>query len=166
MHSVSGKTIAGHLTNNKLKEVAAWQWSDSAMRDRLENGEEIEMCDRCIKIEYPNREDIKVTTSDIEFSGSLKIDLGGVCCEITEVGAPHSEDSVLIYVPEEKVVFVSDADCGDHYNNHGNYDKYKLEKYIEFIRKLHFNTCVLGHDEPESKEKALNNLEGELSNIK
>ena len=166
MHAVSGKTIAGHLTNRKLKEVAEWQWSDSAMKDRLESGEEIEMCDRCIKIEYPNREDIKVTTSDIEFSGSLKIDLGGISCEITEVDAPHSEDSVLVYVPEEKIVFVGDADCGDHYNNHGNYDKYKLEKYIDFIKELQFNTCVLGHDEPESREEVLNYLESEQLNIK
>lgn len=166
MHAVSGKTISGQLTNKKLKEVATWQWSDNDMKDRLKTGKEIEICDRCIKLEYPNRANIKVITSDIELSGSLKIDLGGICCEITEVNAPHSEDSVLIYVPKEKIIFVGDADCEDYYNNEGKYDKYKLEKYLELIREFDFNTYVLGHDKPEIKEEVLNYLNSELKKIK
>lgn len=166
MHAVLGKTISGQLTNKKLKEVETWQWSDSNMKERLETGKDIEMCDRCIKLEYPNRKNIKVITSDIEFSGSLKINLGGIYCEITEVKAPHSEDSVLIYVPEERTIFVGDADCEDHYNNHGKYDKNKLEKYIESIREFNFNTYVLGHGKPEGREEVFNYLESELKKIK
>lgn len=166
MHAVSGKTISGKLTNAKLKEVSAWKWSDEDMKERLGTGEDIEFCDRCIKLEYSDREAIKVVTSDIEFSGRLKIDLGGIHCEIMEINAPHSEDSVLIYVPEERVIFVGDADCGDYYNNGGKYDKDKLEIYIELTKGIDFNTCVLGHDKPESREEVLKYLEGELQNIK
>jgi glyoxylase-like metal-dependent hydrolase (beta-lactamase superfamily II) len=166
MHAVTGKTISGKLTNEKLNEVAAWKWSDEDMKERLETGIDIEFCDRCIKLEYPDREAIKVVTSYIEFSGKLRIDLGGFHCEIMEINAPHSEDSVLIYVPEEKAIFVGDADCGDYYNNAGKYDKDKLENYIELIRGIDFNTCVLGHDKPENREEVLKYLEGELQNIK
>ncbi len=83
-----------------------------------------------------------------------------------EVEAPHSEDSVLIYVPEEETIFVGDADCEDHYNNHGKYDKNKLEKYIELIRRFDFTTYVLGHDKPESREEVINYLRSELKKIK
>ncbi|WMM24773.1 MBL fold metallo-hydrolase [Tissierella sp. MB52-C2] len=166
MHAVSGKTISGHLTNEKLKEVATWGWSDDNMKDRLEKGKDIEMCDRCIKIEYSNRGDITVITSDIEFSGTLKIDLGGICCEIIEVNAPHSVDSVLIYIPEEKTIFIGDADCEDHYDNDGKYDKYKLKNYIELIKGFDFNIYMIGHGEPESKESILSYLESEFKNIK
>jgi glyoxylase-like metal-dependent hydrolase (beta-lactamase superfamily II) len=161
MHSVWGKTISGRLTNKKLKEVSTWQWSDRDMKERLETGKTSELSDRCIKLEYPNRENIKVITSDIEFSGSLKINLGGIYCDIMEVKAPHSEDSVLIYVPEEETIFVGDADCEDH----GKYDKNKLEEYIELIKRFDFNTCVLGHDKPESREEVLNYLESELDKL-
>lgn len=166
MHAVSGKTISAHLTNEKLKEVATWQWTDGDMQHRLETGEDIEFCDRCIRLEYPDRTDIKVTTSDIQFSGSLKLDLGGIKCEVMEVIAPHSEDSVLIYVPEEKIIFVGDADCGDYYTNNGNYDKSKLEKYIEVIKGFDFNTYVIGHDELENRENAIRYLEIELKELK
>ncbi|MDP4090324.1 MAG: MBL fold metallo-hydrolase [Bacillota bacterium] len=166
MHAVSGKTVSGRRTNEKLKEVAAWQWTDEATKARLDTGKDIELCDRCIKLEYPDRNDIKVITSDIEFSGTLKLDLGGIYCEITEVRAPHSEDSVLIFVPDERTVFVGDADCEDHYNNHGRYDKAELERYIELIKDYNFNTYVIGHDKPESREEVLDYLDGELEKIK
>lgn len=166
MHSVVGKTIAGQLTNNKLKDVVTWQWSDDDMKNRLETGKDIEMCDKCIKLEYSNRQEIKVTSADIEFSGSLKINLGGIYCELTEIEAPHSEDSVLIYVPEEKAVFIGDADCEDHYNNNGHYDKNKLESFIALIKEIDFNTYVLGHDEPQTKEEAISYLMDELKKLR
>jgi glyoxylase-like metal-dependent hydrolase (beta-lactamase superfamily II) len=165
MHAVTGRTISGRLTNAKLKEVSAWKWSDQDMKERLEAGKSSKLSDRCIKLEYENRENIKVVTSEIEFKGSLKIDLGGIYCEIMEVIAPHTEDAVLIYVPEERTIFVGDADCGDFNNNDGKYDKDKLESYIELIRGIDFNTCVLGHDKPESREEVLKYLEGELKII-
>lgn len=166
MHSVEGKTIAGKLTNDKLKEVATWQWSDEDMKNRLEAGEDIEMCDRCIKVEYSNRQEIKVIPADIEFSGSLKIDLGGIHCELIQAEAPHSEDSVLIYVPEERTLFVGDANCEDFYNNNGNYDKDKLESFIALMRKIHFDTYVWGHDEPQTKDEAITYLVDQLETLK
>lgn len=166
MHSVVEKTIAGQLTNNKLKEVATWQWSDADMKNRLETGKDIEMCDRCIKVEYPNRQEIKVTSADIEFNGNLKINLGGIYCELTEIQAPHSEDSVLVYVPQEKTVFVGDADCEDYYDNNGRYDKHKLESFISLIKERDFNTYVLGHDEPQTKDEAITYLINELKKLK
>lgn len=166
MHSVVGKTIAGQLTNNKLKEVATWKWSDVDMKNRLETGKDIEMCDRCIKVEYPNRQEIKVTSADIEFNGNLKINLGGIYCELTEIKAPHSEDSVLVYIPQEKTVFIGDADCEDHYNNNGSYDKDKLESFVSLIKERDFNTYVVGHDEPETKDEAITYLINELKKLK
>jgi len=101
-----------------------------------------------------------------EFSGSLKFDLGRIYCEITEIEAPHSEDSVLIYVPEEKVVFIGDADCEDHYDNKGHYDKDKLESFISLIKEIDFNTYILGHDEPEMKEEVILYLMDELKKLR
>ncbi|GKX66519.1 MBL fold metallo-hydrolase [Inconstantimicrobium mannanitabidum] len=166
MHAVLGKTIAGKPTNNKLKEVMTWKWSDEDMQNRLNTGEDIEMCDRCIKVEYPDREEIKVTTADIELNGSLKIDLGGVSCVITEFVAPHSEDSVLVYVPEEKTVFVGDAGCEDFYYNNGKYDKDKLEAFIESLKEIDFDTYVWGHDVPEAKESVISYFVEALEELK
>ncbi|WP_353094684.1 hypothetical protein [Tissierella praeacuta] len=75
-------------------------------------------------------------------------------------------DSVLIYIPEEKTIFVGDADCEDYYDNGGKYNKYKLKNYIELIKGFDFHIYMIGHGEPENKESILNYLENELKNIK
>ncbi len=165
MHAADGKTIAGHLTNEKLKEVMQWKWSDEDMERRLKTGEDIEMCDRCIKVEYENRQDIKVVPADMELTGQLNIDLGGIHCIIKEVEATHSNDSVFVYIPEEKVLFVGDADCEDFYNNNGKYDEKKLKNLINLLEGIDFNTYVLGHDEPKTKEEELTYLKEKLEEI-
>lgn len=162
MHSISGKAVAGHLTNRKLAEVQKWKWTDKAMEKRLQSGEDIEMCDRCIRLEYPDRNKIKVTKATIEFTGVINIDLGSVHCEIREFSAPHSDDSVLIHVPEERVVFIGDAEGGDYYNNRGKCDKSRLKEMINLLEKIDAYIYVWGHDIPQRKVEAIKYLRNEL----
>jgi glyoxylase-like metal-dependent hydrolase (beta-lactamase superfamily II) len=121
------------------------------MESRLQSGEDIEMCDTCIKLEYPDRTRIEVVTAEIEFTGAISIDLGGAHCEIREFIAPHSGDSVLIHVPEERVVFIGDADSGDYYQNNGEYDKARLKEMIRVLEELDVDLFALGHGAPQSK---------------
>ena len=162
MHSVSGKTVASHLTNGKLSEVQKWEWTDEAMERRLQSGEDIEICDRCIRMEYPDRNKIKVIRAPIEFAGVISIDLGGVHCEIRVFNATHSSDSVLIHVPEERVVFIGDADSEDYYQNKGEYDKARLKEMIKVLEKIDFDIFVLGHDVPQTKLQVISYLKDEL----
>jgi glyoxylase-like metal-dependent hydrolase (beta-lactamase superfamily II) len=162
MHVVSGKTVAGHLTNRKLIEVQKWEWTDEAMEKRLQSGEDIEICDKCIKLEYPDRDKIKVIGSEIEFTGGINIDLGGVHCEIREFNDPHSGDAVLVNVPEEKVLFLGDVDCGDYYHNEGKYNKVKLKEMISELEKIDADIFVVGHDVPRSKLNVIGYLKDEL----
>jgi|WetSurMetagenome_2_1015567.scaffolds.fasta_scaffold143148_2 glyoxylase-like metal-dependent hydrolase (beta-lactamase superfamily II) len=163
MHAVSGKTIAGHLTNDKLGEVQKWEWTDEAMEKRLRSGEDIEFCNRSIKLEYPNRNKIKPVRAEIEFTGEINIDLGSIHCSIKEFIAPHSADSVLVETPEEKTVFIGDADGGDYYENQGNTDTIKLTEMIHMMGKLEVDICIPGHDAPQSKQQFISYLKDELA---
>lgn len=165
MNAISGKSIACDYTNKKLLEMTKWDWSDEDMENRLKSGIEIEFCDKHIKLEYEDRNDIKVVTSDVIFDKNLIIDLGGVHCVLMQVIAPHSPDSVLVYIPEEKVLFVGDADCGDLYHKDGKYDKEKLESFINTIQNIDFDKYVIGHDNFETKKIALKYLQDELNKI-
>lgn len=164
MHSVSGRTVTGHLTNEKLNEVLKWEWTDTVMARRLQCGDDIEFCDRCIKLEYPDRNKIKVVRADIEFNNAMTIDLGGVHCEIKEFSAPHSNDSVLVYIPEEKAVFIGDGDCGDYYHNNGKCDKTRLKEMMHVLDNIDADIFILGHDVPRSKVEVMSSLKGELDN--
>ncbi|MFC1946940.1 MBL fold metallo-hydrolase [Chloroflexota bacterium] len=162
MHAVSGKTVAGYLTNEKLAEVQQWEWTDGAMEKRLQSGEDIEMCDQCIRLEYPDRSKIRVVTAKIGFTGSMTIELGGIHCEIREFISTHSNDSVLVHVPNERIVFIGDADSGDYYHNNGEYDKEKLEEMIKVLEEIDVDTIMPGHDGPQPKAAVINFLNNEL----
>jgi glyoxylase-like metal-dependent hydrolase (beta-lactamase superfamily II) len=165
MCAIKGKVIASTLTNQQLKKMMGWEWSDETMQLRLQTGEDIEFCDRCIRLEYPDRNDIKIRLADIEFDNNIVLDLGGVHCELRKIIGTHSEDSVSVYIPEEKIMFIGDADCEDHYNNNGNYDKTKLEELIEYLEKTDFVLYIPGHDEPQRKDEVLEYLKNELAKI-
>ncbi|MFC3749525.1 MBL fold metallo-hydrolase [Paenibacillus sp. GCM10012306] len=152
MHAVEGVTIAHEKTNAKLAEIAKWEWTDSEMKQRLAEGVEIEFADTCIRTEYPVLSEIRVVTSDISFSGYMEIDLGGIVAELHHVASPHSDDSVCIFVPQERVLFIGDAVGLDYYNNL-YLDKDKLRSLITAIEGFDFDTCVVGHAEPVSKQK-------------
>jgi glyoxylase-like metal-dependent hydrolase (beta-lactamase superfamily II) len=163
MHAVTGKTIAGRMTNRKLAEVQKWLWTDEAMARRLQTGEDIEFCDSCIKMEYTDRQKIKVVPAAVEFVSGMRVDLGGVRAEIREFDSTHTSDSVQVHVPEEGVLFLGDADCADFYEENGVYNRAKLLGMINYLEKINAAIFVLGHDAPQSKREVISYLKGELA---
>ncbi len=163
MHAVHGKTITGHKTHQKLKEVMRWEWSDEAMKRRLDSGKEIAMCDRDIRAEYPDRSKIKVTAADIVFQGKMTLDLGNIRCVLTEISAPHSRDSVIVYIPGEKMLAAGDADCEDYYDNGGKYDPVLLKNMMDVLWGYDFETYLLGHDAPQNRKDVLDYLKSEYA---
>ncbi|MCM3038927.1 MBL fold metallo-hydrolase [Paenibacillus motobuensis] len=152
---MKGTTIAHQKTNDTLAEITKWEWTDSEMKKRLETGVEIEFADTCIRNEYSTLSEIQVITSDISFNGSMEIDLGDITAELHHIPSPHSDDSVCIFVPQEKVLFIGDAVGVDYYNN-CYLDKDKLRSLITAIEGFDFDTCVVGHAEPISRESIVN----------
>ncbi|BBF41570.1 Zn-dependent hydrolase [Lachnospiraceae bacterium KM106-2] len=158
---VHGKTIANQLTKNKLIEVSQWNWTKKAMEDREKSGEDIAFCNECICKEYPMLSDIKVQTVDQGIIEPMELDLGGVHLQLFPRDSTHSRDALFIYAPEEKALFVGDGDCGDHYENNGEFDPNRLDSLLKFVEKIDFKYYFLGHDVPDTKEGAIKYL-GEI----
>lgn len=164
MNAVIGKTIACEITNERLKVMSKWQWTEEAMSKRLLTGEDIEFADTNIHKEYKVLQDIKVIPADIVFKKDLEINLGGLVVILKNVIAPHSEDSVIVYVPEEKVVFIGDAYSIDFYNNY-KYDSVKLQSFVNMLESLEFDTCFLGHSLPLKKTEIVECLKSQYKKI-
>jgi glyoxylase-like metal-dependent hydrolase (beta-lactamase superfamily II) len=165
MCALSSRTIAGKLTQGKLRQISGWIWTEEAMAERLRTGEDIEFCDACVRLEYPDKSRIKVVTADLIFDRTVVLDLGGVHPHLMTITAPHSRDSVMVYVPEEKVLFIGDAEWEDSYENQGKYDKDKLKSLIETLEPLEYERIILGHGEPEDKYANLAYLKEEFSRL-
>ena len=111
--------------------------------------------------EYDGIDEVTIVPAQLEFEDILRLDLGELTAEIFHTVAPHSEDSVCIYIPEEKVLFLGDCICPDYFNG-GYLDKEKLGVLIQVIEKTDCRYCILSHDEPLSKEELLEYLYGEM----
>lgn len=148
MHAVNGITLANKRTNEHLLEC---------MKKIEENGpdEFINMYDS-IRKEYEGGREVIVVPADIVFEGDMTIDLGGCTVKLLQTKAPHTDDSTLVYVCEDKTLFVGDATCAQFPN--GAKDKALANELADKIRSIGAVTCVEGHWQPVEVEDTLGDL--------
>lgn len=145
-------TVAHAATKRMVSEMAQLDWSDEALDRRVEQGVEIEFCRDMIKAELPNRAQLTLCPPQIAFTQQIEIDLGGVTCQIAHVGGDHSADSTIVYIPEDKLLFLSDCLYQDLYHGEPSYSTQKLLPLITQLRTYAVDFYLWGHDaEPYSQ---------------
>ncbi len=156
-------SLASQATNDELKKMTTWEWTDAAMQKRLESGEDIAFCDEHIRLEYPDRSAIDVRTAHIVFKDRLSLDLGDISCHLIKLANSHSSDSIVALIPEEKVIFLGDI-CGEdlHHGQPRHYP-HKLKKLITSLKVLEYDTAIHGHEDAQSKDALMEYLESELN---
>ena len=147
MHHIHGLSIAYYKTNEFLNNERA-KLSDQAYIQFLKRDDE------CFGREYEDNKSIIVVPSDIQFEKELTLNLGGMTARIFHAESPHSEDTVLIHIPEEKVLFLGYSTSEDFFNG-GYMDKNKLKALINVIEGIDCRYCILSHTDPLTKSDLL-----------
>ena len=148
MHAVNGITMANKATNGHLLEF---------MRKIEMNGPEVFLnMNDSIRKEYEGGKEVIVVPADIVFEGGMTIDFGGCTVRLLQTEAPHTDDSTLVYVCEDKVLFIGDAVCPEYPN--GTKDGKRAEELAGNIRSTGAVTCVEGHWQPVETEDTLTDL--------
>lgn len=154
MHAINGISIAHDKTNEFLRNQQELA-KDTHYIENLKN-EDIHF-----RKEYCGQDQLHIVLADLSFSDAITLDLGGLTAQIFHTESPHSEDTVCIYVPEEKVLFLGDSTSEDFFHD-GYMDQEKLRSLIQMIRFTDCEYCVLSHCEPLDKESLLCYLESIL----
>lgn len=136
-------SIAGKETNDMLKTLSSYSWDDSSIKERVKNREEIAFCHEMMKREYGDTKIINVASATIEFEKELIIDLGGVTAHLIHIGGPHSRDSVVLYIEEDRVLFLGDSHGKDLYTFPWDFDINEEEKFMENIETIPFDLIEL-----------------------
>lgn len=148
-------TLAQRGTNEKLVKMAGYAWDDESLDERVRNGQEIAFCRDNIKIELPDRAGLEIATADIIFNDRLEVDLGNLTCRIENVGGDHSADSSVIYIPEEKVLFLGDCLNLDLYQPVWTFTTAKLYPLIDKILSYDAVYYVDSHHPPVTRDELL-----------
>ena len=148
MHAVNGLTLANDRTNGYLAE-----WKDKIEK----NGpEEFLAIHESIRREYGTDTEVIVKKADMVFSGEIVLDLGGCIVKVITADAPHTDDSALVYVKDDKTLFLGDSTCDDFFTGIKRPDL--CRKLADTIRGINPEICMEGHWVPTDPEDTLADL--------
>lgn len=144
----------GH--KNCYKEIENLQklaWDDESLKVHVAKGVISKLGMDAVIAEIPNREDLILDNLDITFDDSIEIDLGNKTCVIKHIGGCHTTDSTVVYVPDDKIMFLGDCIYGRKYEGVYGYDMSELCKMIDAIDSFDVNKYIVSHeDEPYTPE--------------
>ena len=148
MHAVNGLTIA----NEKTKEYIA----DFKQKIENEGTDVFFALDESIREEYKDGKEVIVTMPDMVFSGEMKLDLGNCAVRIFQAEAPHTDDSTLIEVIDDKVLILGDCTGGTFPD--WTVDHTLAEKLAKTIEEINPEICLPGHWSPLTKKIIVDDL--------
>jgi glyoxylase-like metal-dependent hydrolase (beta-lactamase superfamily II) len=139
-------TIANQSTSDYMKTYGMLKYDDISLEGAKQNKIFNDYSIKSIKEEIEYRDFFKPMNSKLNFSGELKIDLGGLTCILRKIVSPHTDDSTIVYVPEEKMLFL--GDCCYGYTSHGfnYYDKNLTLQMIDTIEQYDVEYYLCSHE--------------------
>jgi glyoxylase-like metal-dependent hydrolase (beta-lactamase superfamily II) len=107
--AVDTPVIAHRLSAEALTRQAAFDWSDEALDARVAAGTELDFCRDMMKLEMPDRSRLRIVLPSVVVDEHHAVELGGATAVIDHVGGDHAPDSLAVYVPEDRVIFLGDC---------------------------------------------------------
>ncbi|MCM3639129.1 MBL fold metallo-hydrolase [Sporosarcina luteola] len=154
MREIAVPSISCKETYGNIKEMQSLSWEDEDLDQRVEEGTEIPFCADAIKEEFGTERDIQVQLPTIVFENRMTVHVGGVTCEIEHIGGDHSSDSCIVFIPEEKALFLGDCLYANLYAEKWNYTVGKILKLVQQLEKYDADSYFLSHHPaPLTKEE-------------
>ena len=151
MHAIHGISIANEATTRHLEEFSA--------RVRADGGREFLSLDPSIRKEYANNRPVVITAPDVVFEKRLDLDPGNIKAVLLRSISPHTDDTTLVYIPEQKFLFLGDCISGVFPT--WERDPEKTRGLIRTLEEIDFRYCLGGHWKILEKQELLDALETE-----
>jgi glyoxylase-like metal-dependent hydrolase (beta-lactamase superfamily II) len=136
--------VAHELTAGYLGQLAATDWSDEALDRRVASGENSEQHAEHVKTELPSPREVRIALADLIFREGLDFDLGGVRVAVRHVGGDHADDSTVMHVKPDALLFLGDC---LYEAPSGGYTAERLQPLVDAVRGFDAALFVEGHSE-------------------
>ncbi|MDE0582261.1 MBL fold metallo-hydrolase [Planococcus sp. A6] len=152
-------SIANYKTKEYLKTYQEITYDDEALELAKHKGILNDFFVTSIKNEIEDRNNFQPLTTELSFDGEMTIDLGGITCELRHITSPHTDDSTIIYIPEEKTMFLGDSLYGKRSDGFNSFDdeiifpmmdlikEYEVEHFISSYEPAFGNNDFVSFDE-------------------
>ncbi|MGE6489120.1 MBL fold metallo-hydrolase [Paenisporosarcina sp. NPDC076898] len=146
MNEFGATVIVNRESNELINEWTSYSYDDSSLQKYVNNNQMSAMCMKIIQDDMPNRDSFKLHSPDIIFENTLTIDLGNKVCILEKIKSTHTDDSTIIYIPDEKVIFLGDCAYGTTTDSLFHFKQSLLLPMIEDIQKFDAEMFLLGHE--------------------
>ena len=146
MNEFDATIIVNSQTNELLKTWQSYTFDDSSLQTYARTKLMSAKCIEIIQEEIPNRDSFKLNSPQIIFEKTLTLDLGNKICVLEKINSTHSDDATIIYIPDEKVLFLGDCVYGTTTNSLFQYKQSLLLPMIEDIQKYNAEAFLIGHE--------------------
>ncbi len=150
MWATNGKCISNEATMKHLMEFKKW-YSEHGTESFLS-------LDECIRKEYSDLKNnpVIITVPDILFNDEMLLDVGNCPIRLLQTESPHTDDSTLILIEKEKVLFIGDAAGGVFPT--WEKDPVLCNKLADTLSELDFEICLESHHFPQTKQEIIDDL--------
>lgn len=103
--------IASEATAAGVAVQAGYAWDEASLRRRVDEGLELAFSLPHLLAEHSEAERValEIVVPQVTFAERHAVDLGDVAVELVRVGGDHADDSVVAWVPDDRVLFLGDA---------------------------------------------------------
>ncbi len=90
---------------------AAYPWDEVSIRARVADGRELAFSLPHLLAEYTEAERtaLRIVAPQVTFEDGYSVNLGDTTVDLHHVGCDHADDSVVVWVPDDRVLFLGDA---------------------------------------------------------
>lgn len=138
--------IVNHLTDQVLHKWRNVSFHDDDLHKLVDAMMVSEKHLQIIADEIPRRESFNLKCPDLVFQESLKIDLGNKVCMLETITSTHTDDSTIVYVSDDNVLFLGDSAYGKTTRSLFHYKQDHLIPMIKEIQKYDAEYFLLGHE--------------------
>jgi glyoxylase-like metal-dependent hydrolase (beta-lactamase superfamily II) len=149
---LTAHVIAQERTAAYLEQLAATDWSDEALDRRVTSGEASPQHAENVKAELPSPRDVRISPAEIVFRDGLDLRLGGVRVQVRHVGGDHADDSTVVFVEPDGLLFLGDC---LYEAPSGCYTSERVGPLVDTVRGFGAQLFVEGHGEAMLSAAAL-----------
>ncbi|MFD1173977.1 MBL fold metallo-hydrolase [Oceanobacillus picturae] len=146
MNEFDATVIVNSKTNELIKEWQGFSYDDRSLQKYVTANQMNPICMEILQTDMPNRKSFKLKSPNVIFENTLTIDLGNKVCILERIKSTHTDDATIIYIPDEKVVFLGDCAYGTTTNSLFHYKQSLLSPMIKDIQKYDAEMFLLGHE--------------------
>jgi glyoxylase-like metal-dependent hydrolase (beta-lactamase superfamily II) len=140
--ALGAHVVAHERTAAYLDQLAATDWGDEALDRRVASGESSPTHAKNVKAELPAPRDVRIAPAEIVFRDWLDLELGGVRVQVRHVAGDHADDSTVMYVEPDGLLFLGDS---LYESPSGGYTAERLGPVVDSVRGFGARLFVEGH---------------------